>query len=66
LSIKLDLDKTQRAIIISAWIILCGLLFTGVITVNAVGQIEISAILAFAIVLLCVHLVKILFKKTKD
>ena len=52
--------KITITLVVVAWMIMCGLLYTGTIEMNLVGHIEISAIVSFSVIFLILHLFKII------
>ena len=58
--------KIKLILVVIAWIIMSALFYTGVIEMNLVGHFEISAIVAFSVVLLVLHLFSIIKKEVKD
>lgn len=57
------MNKLKIVVVVSVWVLMSGLFFTGTLKMDLIGHIEISSVVAFSVVLLGLHLFTIIKKE---
>ncbi|MCH7559958.1 MAG: hypothetical protein IIC67_01075 [Thaumarchaeota archaeon] len=57
--------KVKLILVVFAWIIISVLFYTGIVKMDLVGHIEISAVVSFSVILLGLHLFSIIKKEVR-